>query len=77
MCRIHMGIAQIALDQPPLPNGQMWKKSPPNHPGKPLHSRANVRKKVPQAILARLYTPPPLRAMPMETTHLKKGLPLV
>ena len=51
----------------------MWKKIAPNHPGKPLHSRANVRKKVPQAILARLYTPPPLRAMPMETTHLKKG----
>ena len=38
---------------------------------------ANVEKKVPQTILASLYTPSaPLRAMPirMETTHLKKGL---
>ena len=37
MC-FHMGIVQIALDPPsPLSNGQTWKKSAPNHPGKPSH----------------------------------------
>ena len=30
---------------PPLSNGQTWKKSVPNHPGKPLHPRANLCKK--------------------------------
>ena len=42
MCWFHMGIAQIALDQPPTPlsNGQNGKK-------------------VPQTILASLYTPSP------------------
>ena len=27
----------FALDPPTLSNGQMWKKSAPNHPGKPIH----------------------------------------
>ena len=44
MCWFYMGIAQIALDPPPLSNGLMWKKSA-------------------------------MRAMPMETTHLKRGFP--
>ena len=42
---VYMAIAQIAQDPPPLSNGQMWKKSVPNHPGKPLHPRANLCKK--------------------------------
>ena len=28
MCWFYMGIAQIALDTPPLSNGQTWKKAP-------------------------------------------------
>ena len=53
-----MGIAQTALD-PPLSNGQMWKK-------------------VPQTILASLYTHLPLTDNThMETTHFKKGLPIL
>ena len=36
--------------------------------------RANVEKKVPQTILASLYTPPLAENAHMETTHLKKGL---
>ena len=36
MCWFYMGIAQIALD-PSLSNRQMWGKSAPNYPGKPLH----------------------------------------
>ena len=51
-----MGIAQIT----PPPLCQMGKygrkKSTPNHPGKPLHPRANVGKKVGLTILASLYT---------------------
>ena len=42
---------------PPLSNGQTWKKSAPNHPGKPLRPRASMGKKVPQIILTSLYTP--------------------
>ena len=56
-----MGIAQIALEPPPLcQTGKHGKKSAPNHPGKPLQ-------------------PPSLtgNAHHMETTHFKKGLPLV
>ena len=36
-----------SLKSPPpsLSNGQMWKKSVPNHPGKPLHPRAYIGKK--------------------------------
>ena len=38
MCWFHIVIAQIALElPPPLSNGQTWKKSVPNHPGKPVH----------------------------------------
>ena len=36
MCWFYMGIAQIALD-PSLSNRQMWGKSAPNYPGKPLY----------------------------------------
>ena len=48
-----MSIAQIALD-PPL----SVKRANPNHPGKPLHPQATWEK-VPQTILASLYSPPP------------------
>ena len=38
MCWFYIGIAQIDLDPPfLLSNGQIWKRSAPNHPGKPLH----------------------------------------
>ena len=55
----YMGIAQIALDPPPsLCQTGKRKKSVPNHPGKPLHPEQSG-KKVPQTILASLYTPSP------------------
>ena len=72
-----MGIAQIAIDPPPpLTNGQIWeKKSAPNHPDKPLNPRANMG--VPNYPSKPLH-PPPLRGNAhLETTHFKKGLPLV
>ena len=50
----YMGIAQIALDPPPL--CQTWKKSAPNHPGKPLHPPATWDKSAPKNT-AILYTP--------------------
>ena len=38
MCWFYIGIAQIDLDPPSLlSNRQTWKRSAPNHPGKPLH----------------------------------------
>ena len=40
----------------------------------PSVKQANVEKKVPQTILASLYTPPLAENAHMETTHLKKGL---
>ena len=61
MCWVYMAIAQIAQGPPPLSNGQTWKKSVPNHPGKPLHPRANLCKKMLQTIIASLYTSPILR----------------
>ena len=39
-----------------------------------LRKQANVEKKVPQTILASLYTPPLAENAHMETTHFKKGL---
>ena len=45
MCWVYMAIAQIAQGPPPLSNGQTWKKSVPNHLGKPLHLQANLCKK--------------------------------
>ena len=36
-CWCYMGIAQNVFRPPPLSNRQTWKKSAPNHPGKPLH----------------------------------------
>ena len=38
----------------------------------PFVKRANVGKKVPQTILASLYTPLPLRAMPIWKQHISK-----
>ena len=57
-----MGIAKIASDLPPSVKG------------------AIVEKKVAKTTLASLYTPPPplplMGNAHVETTHLKKGLPL-
>ena len=50
-----------SLKTPPLSNGQTWKKSVPNHSGKPLHPRANLCKKMLQTIIASLYTSPIFR----------------
>ena len=88
MCWFYMGkdIAQIALDPPPLSNGQTilaspytpsqtWEKSPPNHPGKPLRPHANVGKKCSKPSSQAFTSPPPDNAH-METTNFKKGLPL-
>ena len=51
---------------PPLSNRQTWKKIAPNYPGKPLHPKVNMGRKVPPTILASLYSPtPPLRTMPI------------
>ena len=58
---------------PPSPsNGQTWKKSFPNHPGKPLHPRAYIgKKKVLQTILASLKHLPNIEE---EGVYLPKGL---
>ena len=58
MCWVYMAIAQIAQDPPPLSNGQTWKKSVPNHPGKPLHPRAYIGKKSTANHLGKPKTPP-------------------
>ena len=48
------------------------------HPGMPLHPRTNAGKKCSKPFWQAFTPPPPFRAMPkMETTHFKKGLPLV
>ena len=45
MCWVYMVIAQIAQEPPPLCQmDKRGKKSVPNHPGKPLHPRANLCK---------------------------------
>ena len=63
--------------KPPLSNGQMWKKSAPNHPGKPLHPRATwIKRKCPKPSW-QAFTPHSLKSNAhMETTHFKMGLPL-
>ena len=73
MCWFDVGIAQIALDPFPLSNGQMWKKSAPNHPGKPLHPRQMWKKSAPSHPSKPLH-PPPSRSMPIWKQHiLKRG----
>ena len=42
MCWVYMAIAQIAQDPPLCQTDKCGKKSVPNHPGKPLHPRANL-----------------------------------
>ena len=70
-----MGIAQIAIDPPPLTNGQIWeKKSAPNHPDKPLNPRANMG--VPNYPSKPLHPPPLLGAMPIWKQHISKGASL-
>ena len=44
MCWVYMAIAQIAQDPPSVKRTNV-EKSVPNHPGKPLHLRANLCKK--------------------------------
>ena len=64
MCWFYMGIAQIAL----APRPQTILASP--------DTPEQMWEKVPQTILASLYTPPPLTGNAhMETIHFKKGLP--
>ena len=68
-----MGIAQIALDPPPLSNGRTWTKSAPNHPGKPLKFTPLGKRGKKSASN---HPDKPLQCPYMETTHFKKGLPL-
>ena len=60
MCWVYMAIAQIAQGPPSVKRTNM-EKSVPNHPGKPLHPRANLCKKMLQTIIASLFTSPVLR----------------
>ena len=71
-----LDIAQIAID-PPLPLCQTVnrEKSAPNHPGKPLHP-GQRGKKVPQTILASLYTHP-LRTSQYGNNTLQKAASLI
>ena len=62
MCWVYMAIAQIV------------EKSVPNHPGKPLHPRANVGKKCSKPSWP-AFTPPLSSYAHMETAHFKKGFP--
>ena len=71
-----MGITQIAsFRTPPQSEGQTWKKSAPNHLGKPLQPQANVGGKVIHPSW-QAFTPPPLSGnVHMEITNFEKGLP--
>ena len=64
LCWFFMGIAQIALDLPLCQTGKCEKESAINHPGEPLHPRADVGKKVPNhpgqlTVRAEGAVPPP------------------
>ena len=61
MCWVYMAIAQIAQGPPLCQMDKRGKKSVPNHPGKPLHPRANLCEKMLQTIIASLFTSPELR----------------
>ena len=75
MCCFYMGIVNIALALAFVKQANV-EKSAPNHPGKPLHPQANVGKKCPRPSW-QAFTPTPLTgSADMETTQLKRGLPL-
>ena len=74
---LYMGIAQIALDPPPLCQTGKCGKKCPKPSWQALTPPSKVGKNVPQAILASLYTPPPLRAIRIWKQHIsKKGFPM-
>ena len=60
MCWVYMAIAQIAQD-PPLSNGQTWKKVFQTILASPYTPGQIYAKKMLQTILASLYTSPILR----------------
>ena len=76
MCWFYMGIAQIALDQPPsVKRANVEKKVAQTIMASP-YTPGQMWKKVPQTILASLYIHPLLMGNAhMESTYFKKGLP--